>query len=195
MIKLKIIVAGAVGVGKTSLIRRYIHNTFSEEIMTTIGVDFMIKRVQYGYSEVNLTLWDLAGGKKFRKFLAGYLSGSHGALILADLSNHKSFIDLQNWMALITKNSGQLSTMLIISKMDLVDQAKISEDEIDQFVEEYKIDKVLKCSAKTGNNVDNVFETIVQMIIDRIAKECPSCNELISKDEKFCKYCGKKQEK
>ncbi|MHA1673179.1 MAG: GTP-binding protein [Promethearchaeota archaeon] len=194
MINLKIIVCGAVGVGKTSLIHRYVNEFFSEDLKTTIGVDFIIKRMQFGKSEANLTLWDLAGGKKFRTFLAGYMAGTHGALLLADISNHKSFLDLHNWMTMITKNPRQISTILIISKMDLVDQAKISEEEIDQFVKEHKIDNVLRCSAKTGNNVEYVFEMIVQTIIDSIAKECPKCHEFISEEEQFCKYCGQKQE-
>ena len=78
---------------------------------------------------------------------------------------------------------------MIISKSDLRDQAEISEEEIDQFVNQYKIDCVLRCSAKTGENVGEVFDTLTQIIIDGTLRECPLCHEMISEESDFCPFC------
>ncbi|MHA1673180.1 MAG: Rab family GTPase [Promethearchaeota archaeon] len=191
MIKLKIAVAGAKNVGKTSLIRRYVHNTFMETTIGTIGVDFLIKRVKYKSNNVSLTLWDFAGEALFHSLFSGYISGASGALLLCDISNHASFLELQDWMKLIGDTAGKICKLLIISKIDLLrlDQAEISEDEINQFVNQYKIDSVLRCSAKTGENVDKVFDTLTQIIIEGTLRECPLCHELISKEDHFCPIC------
>ena len=108
MIKLKIAVAGAKDVGKTSLIRRYVSNTFMEETIGTIGVDFMIKRLKYHNNDVSLTLWDFAGEALFRSLFSGYISGASGALILCDIANHASFLELHDWMELIGDPAGKL---------------------------------------------------------------------------------------
>ena len=194
MIKLKIVVCGAKNVGKTSLIHRYIHNTFLESTIGTIGVDFMIKHLKYRENDVSLTLWDFGGEDKFRSLFSGYITGASGALILCDVTNHTSFLDLQDWMDLIGDTTGQISKLLIISKIDLLDRAEISEEEIDQFVNDYKIDTVVRCSAKTGENVGTVFDTLTQIIIEGTLKECPHCHEMISKDLQFCIFCGENQE-
>ncbi|MCF2138432.1 MAG: GTP-binding protein [Candidatus Lokiarchaeota archaeon] len=191
MIKLKLIVAGAKDVGKTSLIRRYIHGTFQSETISTIGVDFMIKRLELDEKSIQLSIWDFGGEQKFRSLFPGYISGSSGALILFDISNQESFFDLNNWMELINNSSGKMIKLLVISKIDLKDSASISDKDIEQFVHLNEIDGVLRCSAKTGENVDQVFETITRMIVNNTLDECPHCHEIIAKDLHFCTYCGK----
>lgn len=192
MIKLKLIVAGEKDVGKTSLIHRYINNTFETDTVSTIGVDFMVKRLMLNETPIQLSIWDFAGEKKFRTLFPSYVTGSSGALILFDISNRDSFLNLPDWMELINSSSGQMVKLLIISKIDLIDQGAVSEEEVAQFVQNNHIDAVLKCSAKTGENVDKVFETISKMIVEQTLQQCPNCQEMIAKDLHFCSFCGYK---
>ena len=94
MIKLKLIVAGDKDVGKTSLIHRYINNTFESDTISTIGVDFMVKRLMMDETPIQLSLWDFAGERKFRSLFPSYITGSSGAFILFDISNRDSFLNL-----------------------------------------------------------------------------------------------------
>lgn len=193
MIKLKIIVAGAKDVGKTSLIKRYVHGTFQAVTISTIGVDFMVKNLELDDKEIHLSIWDFGGEKKFRTLFPGYISGASGALILCDISNRESFLDLSEWMELIHNASGRITKFLVISKIDLQDAAAITEEEIDQFVKNNQIDQIIRCSAKTGEGVTDVFETLTREIMATTLKECSHCHEMISKDLHYCTFCGRSQ--
>ena len=193
MIKLKIIVAGAKDVGKTSLIRRFVSDIFQTDTVGTIGVDFMTKRLNLGSNEIRLSLWDFAGEKKFRSMFPSYCSGASAAIILFDITHRASFDDLIDWMELFENSScsTEILKVLIGSKHDLKDQAVISDIELANFQERYKIDHFMYCSAKTGENVDSLFTTVTQKIIDQTLKSCPFCQEMIAKELFFCTFCGK----
>jgi len=191
MIKLKIIVAGAKDVGKTSLIRRFVHGLFQTDTVGTIGVDFMTKRLTLNNQEIRLSLWDFAGEKKFRNMFPSYMAGASAAIILFDITNRGSFDDLIDWMELITSSTGKMLKILIGSKHDLADQAVISDTELTHFRELYAIDHFMYCSAKTGENVDSLFTTVTQKIIDHTLKSCPFCQERIAQDIYFCTFYGK----
>ena len=195
LIKLKIIVAGAKDVGKTSLIRRFVNGIFQTDTIGTIGVDFMTKRLNLNNHDIRLSLWDFAGEKKFRTLFPSYCTGASAAIILYDITDQASFEDLTDWMDLINSSTGKTLKFLIGSKHDLVDQAVISDDELSNFRERYKIDHFMYCSAKTGENVASLFTTVTQKIIDQNLKACPFCHEMIAKDLFFCTFCGKPLEK
>ena len=191
MIKLKIIVAGAKDVGKTSLIRRYIHGTFQTDVKSTIGVDFMTKQLESNGSKVRLSIWDFGGEEKFRSLFPSYCSGASAAIILFDITDRESFNDLNNWLELIEGAAGTIIKMLIGSKHDLVDQAIISQEEIDSLIDKHNFDLFMYTSAKTGENVKDLFTKLTQKIIDTNLRECPHCHELIAQNLYFCTFCGK----
>lgn len=192
MIKLKIIVAGAKAVGKTSLIRRYCTGKFQTDTLSTIGVDFMTKNVKLGNSEVHFSIWDFAGEHKFRQLFPAYCSGASGALILFDITNRETFEDLNDWIKLINNASDNIIKILIASKCDLADEREISAEEAANFIENQKLNKFIETSAKTGKNVEEAFQEMAKLIIQRSLRECPSCQELIPKELIFCTYCGEK---
>jgi len=192
LFKLKIIVAGAKDVGKTSLIHRFVNDVFQTDTVGTIGVDFMTKRLTLDNQEIRLTLWDFAGEKRFRSMFPSYCSGASAAIILFDITNRSSFEDLIDWMELITSSTtGKLLKILIGSKHDLADQAVMSNEELAHFRKQYQIDHFMYCSAKTGENVASLFTIVTQKIIDQTLKACPFCQEMIAKELFFCTFCGK----
>jgi small GTP-binding protein len=194
MIKLKIIVAGAKDVGKTTLIRRFVSGKFDINTLSTIGVDFMTKNLTIDGREVHLSIWDFAGEEKFRVLFPSYVSGASGALILYDITSQKSFNELNDWLKLINSASGKILKLLIGSKADLAGQRQISEEDAKKFRETNTIQEYLECSSKTGQNVEKIFETITRAILSSSLKNCPHCNELIPKELIFCQFCGRKLE-
>jgi small GTP-binding protein len=192
MIKLKIVVAGAKDVGKTTLIHRYITGKFSINTLSTIGVDFMTKNLTIDSHDIHLTCWDFAGEQRFRVLFPSYISGASGALLLYDLTSRSSFDGLKDWLDLISKNSKNVLKLLIGSKCDLKDQRQISPEEAKKFQETHQIDNYLECSSKTGENVDQIFELLTRSILNKNLQSCPHCKEMIPKELLFCQFCGKK---
>jgi len=91
MFQRKIVLLGDPGVGKTSLVRRYIYDTFQKDYMTTLGVNFYVRTFEYPDAKVKLLIWDIAGQKSRRQIGLRYLQGASGALLTYDLSNHETF--------------------------------------------------------------------------------------------------------
>jgi small GTP-binding protein len=192
MIKLKIIIGGAKDTGKTSLINRYVTGKFNINSQSTIGVDFLTKNVSVGSQQVHLTLWDFGGEKRFRVLFPAYCSGASGALLLYDVTSRISFTDLGDWLDLIEKNSQNVIKLLIGSKIDLNEHRQVSKEEAIEFQKNHHIENYLECSAKTGENVDKIFQVLSKSILETNLRECPHCAEMIPKDLIFCQYCGKK---
>jgi len=193
MIKLKIIVAGAKAVGKTSLIRRFCTGKFQIDTLSTIGVDFMTKNIKINDIEVHFSIWDFAGEHKFRQLFPAYCSGASGAFILFDITNKETFLDLEDWIKLINDSGGdKIIKILISSKADLENQSQVSEEEAIQFKNQKKLNLYLKTSAKTGLNVEEAFQEMAKLIIENSLIKCPECGELIPKELIFCTFCGQK---
>jgi small GTP-binding protein len=189
-----VIVAGAKNVGKTSLIRRYATGKFDISTLSTIGVDFETKKVVVDGNEILLNIWDFAGEKKFRLLLPSYVSGASGALILYDITNKDSLNDLHDWVNVITSVPNYPKTKLLIeAKIDLEKQREVHHDDAKELFDKYKFQgDIYGVSSKTGENVENVFETLGREIIKNSLKKCTSCGKFYPLELKYCQYCGQK---
>jgi small GTP-binding protein len=189
-----VIVAGAKNVGKTSLIRRYATGKFDISTLSTIGVDFETKKVMVDGNEILLNIWDFAGEKKFRLLLPSYVSGASGALILYDITNKDSLNDLHDWVKVITSVPNYPKTKLLIeAKIDLEKQREVQHGEAKELFDKYKFQgDIYGVSSKTGENVENVFETLGREIIKNSLKKCTSCGKFYPLELKYCQYCGQK---
>ncbi len=157
-IVLKIITAGDGGVGKTTLLKRYVEGEFSAETIMTLGVQFFVKQLDIGSTEAQLQLWDFGGQEQFRHILEKYAYGAKGAIIMFDLTRLVTLETLEEWVNICRKNNPNLPIILVGSKSDLVDDIIIADDYIEEFMENFDFFTYLKSSSKTGENVEQIFE-------------------------------------
>ncbi len=166
----KISLLGDGAVGKTSLRRRYMGQGFTTQHLMTIGADFAILEKEVDGIKVTWQIWDLAGQESFKNVRNMYYRGCFGALLVFDITNKQSFLNLDNWLKELLKHNGRGPIPLIIlgNKVDLEEQRQVSQEEVNQYVENLKkrfskesIEiKYLETSAKTGLNVEEAFETL-----------------------------------
>ena len=196
MLKWKIVLAGAKDVGKSSLIARFCDNIFNEEMMDTIGVAFKRKKISpEGKISIDLNIWDFGGEERYRSLFPSYVNGAAGALILYDITDEKSFEDVQNWVTIIDENQEGVVKMIIGTKADLEDQREISIELAKEKSETFDLTgDPIETSAKTGKNVEEAFLRLAEEITKRKLQLCGACGEVYDKKLKFCRHCGEKSE-
>ena len=132
--------------------------------MPTIGIDFKIKMMVVKERRVKLQLWDTAGQERFQTITANYYRGSEGVLIVYDSTNAQTFTNVQNWLSQINENAEQgVLKILIANKMDAPNQ-EVTAEQGQALAREHKME-FFQTSAKTGENVDVMFDEIAQKVI------------------------------
>jgi small GTP-binding protein len=170
MFSYKLVTIGDAGCGKTALTMRYANGFYGNTEMT-IGVDFAIKKFEDG-SKVQI--WDTAGQESFRSISRSYYRGAQGVLIIFDLSNAKSFINVKNWFNEFKEANQNAICVLVGTKADKMNV--ISKEEIDEMVKYLDI-KYFETSAKNNENVSQPFEYLIKNIIPAEKKEVIVENE------------------
>lgn len=156
---------GSYGVGKTSLVKRFVHSIFSEKYQITIGVKIDKKTVIMDDKEVKLLLWDIAGEEEAFTIPPSYLKGSDGYLLVIDgtrMNTYEQAVDIQKR---IQQDIGDTPFVVVLNKSDLVDDWKLGEDILDDMRQKNWL--VIKGSAKLGTGVEEAFNTIVRKILDQ----------------------------
>ena len=193
MLKYKIVLAGQVGVGKSSLIARYCDNIFHEKTKSTIGVAFKKKVVNID-NKINLELniWDFGGEQRYRTLFPSYCHGASAALILYDTTDKESLDDIKNWINIIDNNALEnVIKVLIGSKIDLKDKKVISNEEAKNFSKQFNcLGEPVETSSKTGANVEKAFLNVARLILSIFLQTCKNCGEFFSKKLKICNHCG-----
>ena len=165
---IKICLLGEAGVGKTSLVYRFIENKFRENYKQTLGVNLLKKDVDIDeYGGVSAQIWDLGGQESFKSLRKLYLEGANGGLIIFDLTDKKSFDKLSEWIESFKNTRGEQPLLLIGNKSDLKNQIKIKDDEAEQFANNNNMELTIT-SAKTGQNVETAFIKLTKRILDKI---------------------------
>ena len=168
----KICILGDGGVGKTTLINRYLTGVFKDQLDITIGVDFYVKKLQLNALRVSLQIWDFAGEDRFRFILPTYLFGAVGAIFIYDITRFSSFRNFNRWMQVFEEgrkeNGTKIPLLMVGNKKDLDYKRVVSFDDARAIVDSYDgIQEYLECSAKSGENVPFLFERLANLIIER----------------------------
>jgi len=165
----KVVLIGNVSVGKSSIIKRFIHNEFNQEYICTIGTELSKKSLLVSQNKIiNLFIWDTCGQEKFRSVTRQYYRDTQAILLVFDLTSEKSFYDLQSWFdeALDFVNDVRCMFFLLGNKSDIKDEIKIREKDIKNFMRQnHQIKKYFEVSAFTGHNIDLAFDKIGQHLI------------------------------
>ncbi|HLO51669.1 MAG TPA: Rab family GTPase [Kamptonema sp.] len=169
----KMCMVGDFGVGKTSLIRRFVDRQFSDQYLSTVGVKISRRNIellgvkQQEKQDVQLLIWDLEGHTKFKAIAPSYLQGASGALVVADVSRPETIERLIEHIQLFSSINPKGNIIIALNKLDLIDEEKLLK--IVEIAEATAPDKVLATyttSAKTGKDVDDIFYKLAYKMVE-----------------------------
>ena len=194
---MKVITLGECGTGKTSIIRRYVHNIFDENNLSTIGVNFSFKEIKLkDGNTISLKLIDTAGQEKYRSLAKSYFNNADAVLFVFSINSCNSFDNIKNWINLFIQNfssEGYVAKYLVGNKSDL--ERKVSNDMINQFKEEYKDVKYYETSAKENGGIEELFQELAEDLYKILVKEGGERRNKSQNKLKISKYYKKKSNK
>ncbi|MFX1394454.1 MAG: Rab family GTPase [Promethearchaeota archaeon] len=169
--KFKLMIIGNGGVGKTTLVNRYLTGVFTQGALT-IGVDFHIKAVEIEGEKVTLQIWDFAGEDRFRFLLPSYAMGANGAIFMYDITRYTSLDSVEEWLDVFRKSfkeDEEVPMIMVGSKLDLMERRVVPRVDAVEIASKYQFYDYLECSSKTGKNVEDIFFRIAQIMLEKAA--------------------------
>jgi small GTP-binding protein len=160
----KILVAGEGGVGKTTLLHKYVNGTFMVDTGMTIGVMFHLKTIILRGETYSLHLWDFGGQERFRFMLPSYVLGAKGALLLFDSTRVCTLESLEEWVEICRIYDKSLPILLCGTKVDLLEDRSVSLDTARSYLDPLNIFDYLEVSAMNGQNVEKSFDSLITQI-------------------------------
>ena len=155
--KYKLIFLGDQNVGKSSILNRFLNDTFVEEYQATIGLDFQSKNVQIDNQDIHLLLYDTAGQEKFRSLIPMYTRDANIILLVYDITNKESFENLSLWLKDLTNiNINEVIVCIVGNKIDLTEKREVTNEEGQKFGEEHDF-IFQEVSVKTGDGFSELF--------------------------------------
>ena len=204
IISIKITMIGDAGVGKTSIVARYIENDFNPESKSTIGANYSKSELIFNNHKVILDIWDTAGQEKFRSMGRHFYKNSNIIVMVYDVTKIDTFEDIKNYWYDDVKENGEKYKVLglVGNKIDLYDVEGV--DEIDEKIIKEFTDKIcndkenklicMNVSCKTGVNIKNLFDNLISLYFEKEFNNLIKQNSL-NKGDTFKMNGGKKKEK
>jgi small GTP-binding protein len=174
----KICLLGDAAVGKTSLVKRYVHDIFDDSYIATIGTkitkkDLFIRKPDQNISyHIKFTIWDVLGQHTFTAVKATAYKGTTGALLVCDITRPETLAHTKNWAKTLTKEVGDIPLILLVNKCDLDEERKITEKGINTVAQELGVNYCYT-SAKTGDNAALAFRILAQALIEEHSRKAP----------------------
>jgi small GTP-binding protein len=170
--KFKVCLIGDGAVGKTSLIRRYVYDEFDEKYLMTLGSKTSLKTIPMVLEsgtdlKCNLLIWDIMGQKEFERMQKTFFAGTKGAIIVTDVTRKETLASVDTWIQKLFAISGEVPLVFVINKCDLMDEAQFEEEDLDPYALRFNT-QVHQTSAKTGDNVENLFIELGIRLVEKI---------------------------
>ena len=160
----KIVLIGDTSVGKTNILSKYLTDEFDPESKATVGVEFGTKNFKIENNIVKVQIWDTAGQERYRSITNAYYKGAKGALLVYDITNKKSFDNLDKWISDLKINGDEkISIVLLGNKSDLESQRVISTEEGKDKAELFKF-AFMETSALNGSNIEKAFDELIKEV-------------------------------
>ncbi|KAL6735341.1 hypothetical protein Aduo_005791 [Ancylostoma duodenale] len=172
--RIKVIMLGAAGVGKTAIITRFVDNYWMDRAIPTIGVDFTGRTVNVDGRPVRIQIWDTAGQERFHSLIPSYLREARGVIVVYDVTNRDSFYEVRRWLSEIRKHRDDEVEIIIVGNKTDCDGREVSLSEALSSYAESGL-TVMETSARTGYNVKMLFHTIARRVY-----EAPTADEPLS---------------
>lgn len=156
------------GVGKTCLVLRWTNDQFMSTFITTIGIDYKTKALNYKGQKIGMAVWDTAGQERFRSITSSYIRGAHGIILVYDVTDENSFNNIHVWLTTIMNNTDEdMIKVLIANKCDMERDRKVTREQGEMIAKEFNM-TFLEASAKSGKNVHKAFETMGHLVVDSL---------------------------
>jgi Ras-related protein Rab-5C len=163
----KIVTMGAAGIGKTSIMHRFVYDNYTDYPVSTIGAAFLAKMLKLSDgSLLRLDLWDMAGNERFENIAPIYYRGADGCIVVYDITDMGSYERAKYWVERLLNENNSTKTRIIAlvgNKTDLQDQRTIKKEEAIQYAKSKSI-LYFEVSAKTGFGVDELFKSVTKAI-------------------------------
>jgi Ras-related protein Rab-21 len=166
----KLVILGSQGVGKTSLVMRYVNNTFSPHSTSTIGASFLTKRIYMNECRIVLQIWDTAGQERFRSMAPMYYRGANVAILVYDITSEKSFQDISSWAEELQRNTADIDIYVVGSKLDLAQKHRqVTREQAQAYVRDTLglTHQIHEVSAKDAIGIDELFNEITRSLVER----------------------------
>ncbi len=164
-----LITLGEGQVGKTSIIYRYIDDTFTSNYLATIGIDSKFKKIKLASGEeIKVKILDTAGQERFQSIAANYIKKADGIVFVYDITKAYTFTNLEKWLSNIDEVANDKPCLLIGNKSDMNDKREVSKEEGMEFTKKFKKEThFYETSCKTGENVDKAINDLVNQIYSK----------------------------
>jgi len=174
-----IITLGDSGVGKTSIINRYINNKFDENNSSTVGINYSNKEMEFNNKDkIILRLMDTAGQEKYRAITKSYYRNANAVLFVFSLNDKDSFDKINEWMAYFKNNNSKgehIPKYLVGTKNDL--EKCVEDNSINIFAKENNL-SFMSTSAKNNNNIDELLHFLLTWILTQNPRQCTGFIEI-----------------
>ena len=185
----KVLLLGDSTVGKTCFLMKYTDKSFQEVHMSTIGLDYRLKTMTLKNGKnIKLQIWDTAGQDRFRAITKNYYKGANGIILIYDVTSIQTYENVKNWITQIREEASKNVVIYIAgNKIDMEEERKVSKDEGKKLADELGFPFV-ETSAKTGINVNETFEDLVERV-DKIYGNMTQNKKNLSFQAKGRKCC------
>lgn len=164
IVQKKICLLGDFGVGKTSLVRRFVEDRFDDKYLTTIGVKISRKVISRPYGAMSMLVWDLAGSNGFDSLSnSSYMHGAAGAMVVCDITRRETLATFEEYARQIRFMNPRIHLVFVCNKVDLNDQV-VSTDDLRGVSSTFGDGNYFLTSAKTGDQVEQVFLSLAEKI-------------------------------